>query len=315
MPEPRRLAEARQVLAALGMPKPQQNPNAIYTLLAFTGVGPRARWPSARNPRLTPHDVIAFADRKYGKTYAENTRETIRRHAIHQFVQGGILIRNPDDPTLATNSPLTHYALTDEALAVIRAFGSAAFPSMASRFRAQQGGGLAARYAKARDSAGLTVELPSGGSIHLSPGAHNALQVRVLEEFVPRFAAGTRLLYLGDTDLKTRHVETEELASIGFPITKHDKLPDIVLFDEAKSWLFLVEVVTSHGPVSPKRHMEVEAALAGCRAGRIYVSAFPSFREFKRHAAEIAWETEVWIAEFPEHLLHYNGDRFFGPRR
>ena len=98
------------------------------------------------------------------------------------------------------------------------------------------------------------------------------------------------------------------------PITKHDKLPDIVALDPAREWLFLIEAVTSHGPVSAKRHEELELALKQARVGRVYVSAFLDFREFKRHAGEIAWETEVWIAEAPTHLLHYNGDRFFGPR-
>jgi type II restriction enzyme len=173
---------------------------------------------------------------------------------------------------------------------------------------------LAARYGKARRSAGITVDLPSGQSIHLSPGAHNALQARVLEEFVPRFAAGARLLYLGDTDLKSKVLETDGLSRIGFPISKHDKLPDLVVLDEKRSWLFLIEVVTSHGPVSAKRYVELEELLTTCSSGRVYVSAFPTFREFKQHASEIAWETEVWVAEFPDHLLHYNGDRFLGPR-
>ncbi|MFS2517149.1 MULTISPECIES: BsuBI/PstI family type II restriction endonuclease [Parabacteroides] len=30
--------------------------------------------------------------------------------------------------------------------------------------------------------------------------------------------------------------------------------------------------------------------------------------------ADIAWETEVWIAENPGHMIHFNGDRFIGPR-
>jgi len=114
--------EAKALLKALGMPTKQQNDNAAYTLLAFAGIGRRTPWAEAGAPRLTPHDVIQFARDKYRKAYAENTRETIRRQAIHQLVQGGVLARNPDDPGLATNSPRTHYALTDEALTVIRAY-------------------------------------------------------------------------------------------------------------------------------------------------------------------------------------------------
>jgi type II restriction enzyme len=308
-----KLDQAKEILAALGMPKGQQNPNAIYTLLAFASVSPRTSWSRATTPRLTPHDVIRFAGTEYGKTYAENTRETIRRQAIHQFVQGGILVRNPDEPGLATNSPRTHYALTAEALEVIRAFGGYSFATAATRFRDARGGGLAERYAKPRRSANVPVTL-DGTMITLSPGAHNRLQGQIVERFVPQFAPGARIVYLGDTDHKSKHVDEVRLASIGLPVTKHDKLPDLVVYDEARGWLFLIEAVTSHGPVSPKRHVELEEVLAASSVARIYVSAFPSFREFKKFADEIAWETEVWIADAPNHLLHFNGDRFMGPR-
>ncbi len=29
--------------------------------------------------------------------------------------------------------------------------------------------------------------------------------------------------------------------------------------------------------------------------------------------AQIAWESEVWIAEEPMHMIHFNGERFLGP--
>jgi hypothetical protein len=310
----RRVEEAKHLLAALGMPARQQNDNAAYALLAFAGIGPKTPWSLATASRRTPHDVIELAWAQYRKRYAENTRETIRRQAIHQFVQGGILARNPDDASLATNSPRTHYALTDEALSAIRAYGSPLFASEAAAFLEKVGGGLVARYGARRIAAGVEVALPFGKVLLLSPGDHNRLQARVVDEFAPRFAPGAVVLYLGDTAHKSLHVDEAHLAELGVPMTKHDKLPDVVLYDDARRWLFLVEAVTSHGPVSPKRHAELEDALRGCNAGRIYVSAFLTFREFKRHASEIAWETEVWIADAPGHLLHYNGDRFFGPR-
>jgi type II restriction enzyme len=208
-----------------------------------------------------------------------------------------------------------HYALTSEALEAIRAFGTRGFESSVQRFLTAQKGGLMARYGRARKNAAVAVSLPGGASLRLSPGAHNMLQADVIQTFRPRFAPESVVLYLGDTDHKTKVVDESRLAALGVPVTKHDKLPDIVLFDEHRGWLFLIEAVTSHGPVSSKRHVELETVLANAEPGRVYVSAFPSFREFKKYAEEIAWETEVWVAEFPEHLLHYNGDRFFGPRR
>lgn len=78
--------------------------------------------------------------------------------------------------------------------------------------------------------------------------------------------------------------------------------------------LFLIEAVTSHGPVSPKRLLELEAFLKDCKVGKVYVTAFPDMAEFKKHSGNIAWETEVWLMEVPDHMIHFNGDRFMGPR-
>lgn len=306
--------DAIEILVALGMPRRQQNDNAIYTLLAFANVGPNTSWARAQALRLNPHGVIEFAARWYAKRYAENTRETIRRQAIHQFVQGAVLLRNPDDPGLSTNSPRTHYALSPDALKVVRAYGTSRFERLATRFREAVGGGLASVYAKPRQMSAVLVKLTTGQELRLSPGSHNVLQRDVVEQFLPRFAPESMVLYLGDTDHKTLHVDEHGLRSIGVPLKKHDKLPDVVAFDPKRNWLFLVEAVTSHGPVSAKRQLELAAVLKRCKAGLVYVSAFANFREFKRHADHIAWETEVWIADMPDHLLHYNGDRFLGPR-
>ncbi len=229
-------------------------------------------------------------------------------------MQAAILLRNPDEPSLATNSPRTHYALSDEALTVIRRFGKRDFSASVAEFLRATDGGLAERHAKRRTLARIPVTLPDGAAIELSPGDHNKLQALVVAEFLPRFAAGAQLLYLGDTDSKHLVFEKSALRALGIPITKHGKLPDIVAYDVQRQWLFLIEAVTAHGPVSAKRQLELERAFTDVTVGRVYVSAFLEFREFKRHADSIAWETEVWIAEAPSHLLHYNGDRFFGPR-
>ncbi|MBU1472992.1 hypothetical protein KKB64_04375 [Patescibacteria group bacterium] len=139
-------------------------------------------------------------------------------------------------------------------------------------------------------------------------------QAAVVHEFAPRFAPGSKVLYLGDTAKKNLYVDDKTLADLGIPITEHDKLPDIVLFDSKKKWLFLIEVVTSHGPMSPKRVIELGVMLKNCKVGKVFVTAFPNFTEFRKHTPEIAWETEVWLADIPDHMIHYNGDKFFGPR-
>ena len=106
------------------------------------------------------------------------------------------------------------------------------------------------------------------------------------------------------------HLDAELLSSLGIPITQHDKLPDVVLYDEEKNFLFLIEAVTSHGPLSPKRQVELEKALKDCKARRVYISAFPDFSEFKKHIDNIAWETEVWVESNRDHMIHFNGPKF-----
>jgi type II restriction enzyme len=307
-----KVKEAQKILAAMGLPKAQQGEVAAYTLLALADLGKTTAWNQAKRRSLKIHDMLIFIKEKHGKTYAENSRETVRRQVLHQLEQARVVDRNPDEPSLATNSPRTHYAFSEDALKTVRAFGTLLFDAEVAKFTKSHGA-LLAIYRAARQGRLIPVLLPSGEELKLSPGEHNALQAAIVMEFAPRFAPGSLLLYLGDTAQKHLHVDQAVLDVLRIPVTKHDKLPDVVLHLPTKNWLFLIEAVTSHGPVSPKRKRELEAVLENCPIPRVYVSAFPDVREFKRHAENIAWETEVWIAEMPDHLIHFNGDKFLGP--
>lgn len=250
---------------------------------------------------------------KAGSPYAPNTRETFRRQVLHQFVQAGVANYNPDDPTLPVNSPRAHYAITEEALEVAQSYGTQKWDSRVSQFAVEYEI-LRDKYAKDRDIHRIPLII-EGDEYYLSPGAHNEVQAAVVEEFAPRFAPGGKLLYIGDTEDKDLYVNTAGLEALNLPITEHSKLPDIVISDEKREWLFLIEVVTSHGPVSAKRVLELEEFTKDCPYGIVYVTAFPNAREFKKHVDDIAWETEVWLSDKPDHMIHYNGDRFIGPRK
>jgi adenine-specific DNA-methyltransferase len=255
---------------------------------------------------------MAWMRDKYRKDYAANSRETIRRQTVHQFEQARLIDRNPDDPTRPTNSGDTRYQLTEDAAEVLRAFGGRDFSKKCERFLKRHGS-LTQAYERARKFHNVPVTLSDGSKVELSPGLHNELQRLVVEEFAPRFAPGSAVLYLGDTAQKRLVVATDVLKKLNIPEMNHDKLPDVVLHDVQRNWLLLIEAVTTHGPVSPKRHAELEATLKDCSAGRVYVTAFMDFSDFKRYASEIVWESEVWIAEVPDHMIHFNGDRFVGP--
>lgn len=307
-----RTEQALDILASLGLPRRQQNERSALTLLALGHIGPRTPWKDTSQPMLRIWDIMAFMRERYGKDYAANSRETIRRQTIHQFEQARIVSRNPDDPTRPTNSGKTVYQLTDEVVPLLKAYGKPAFVKELERF-VSRFGSLQDAYRRSREGLRIPLALPSGSTVYLSPGEHNALQVAIVEQLGPRFAPGATVLYVGDTALKHAVYETEELKRLGVPITAHDKLPDVVFYWSRKNWLYLVEAVTSHGPVSPKRHRELEKMLQHCAADRVYVTAFRTIQDFRKYAADIAWETEVWLEDNPDHMIHFNGPKFLGP--
>ena len=306
--------EAQKILRALGMPAAQTNQMAGMTLLALCGLTPGSPWSDAtRSAHTITKGLMNHLKEHFGTEYAANTRETFRRQVLHQFVQGRIADYNPFEPDLPTNSPRAHYAIAEAAVEVVQLYGTGDWESAVAGFRENQGA-LVERYERERQYNMVPVRLPEGQELQLSPGKHNEVQKAVVEEFAPRFVPGAHLLYLGDTANKHLFVDSDRLTRLGIPINEHDKLPDVLLYDEVRGWLVMVEAVTSHGPVTPKRIVEIEEMMAASSAVSVYVTAFPDFAEYRKHMTDIAWETEVWLADTPDHMIHYNGDRFLGPR-
>lgn len=317
-----KIEEAKKILEAMGLPKRQQNERSALTLLALCNLKAKDNWSNAKAVSMSVvgnkenakyAGIMRFIAEHYNKPYAENSRETFRRQTLHQFVQAGIVDHNPDNPELPTNSKDNHYQITQEALKVIKSFNTKNWNNEIKYFK-ENVGLLREKYYKKRELRKIPVKLKDGTELIFSPGKHNEVQIAVIQEFAARFAPGCDLLYVGDTARKDLYMDKKGLEKMGIPISDHSKLPDVVLYDKKKKWLFLIEAVTSHGPVSPKRIVELELMLKNCNAGKIYVTAFPDFKEFKRHTSDIAWETEVWIVSFPDHMIHFNGDKFMGPR-
>jgi len=304
--------DALEIIKSLGLPRKQQNERSCLTLLALARLSEKDPWLKTQRPLLRIWDIMGWMKDKYGKAYAANSRETIRRQTIHQFEQARLIDRNPDDPTRPTNSGDTVYQLTEDAALVLKSFGKPNFSASCKKFIGQHGS-LSAAYNRARNLVKVPVTLPDGSKVELSPGLHNELQRSIIEDFAPRFAHGSVVAYFGDTADKRLFIATDLLNKLHIPEMSHDKLPDVVFYDDARNWLFLIEAVTSHGPVSPKRHAELEAMLHECLASRVYVTAFMDFTAFKKYAADIVWESEVWIAEYPDHMIHFNGAKFLGP--
>lgn len=310
-----KIEQAQQVLEAMGLPEAQRNEMSALTLLALCGLKKSTPWSEATAEKCgVSNEIMAFVNENYKKKtpYAPNTRKTFRRNVLHQFVQAAVARYNPDEPDLPVNSPKAHYRLSLEALEVVKAYETSEWKEKVEEFIAQAGK-LKEKYEKEREMLRTPLVI-NGQEFFLSPGEHNEVQAKVVNEFAARFVPGGKLLYIGDTEDKNLYVDRERLVALNLPITEHSKLPDIIIADDEKEWLFLIEVVTSHGPISPKRMVELEDFTENCKYGKVYVTAFPDAKEFRRHVADIAWETEVWLADVPDHMIHFNGDRFIGPR-
>jgi hypothetical protein len=308
------VASATAILRAIGMPSAQQNDRSALTLLALGDLTPSRAWGQVDTPLMGVTPIMDWAAKHYGSTYAPNSRETFRRQTLHQFVDAGLAIYNPDKPDRAVNSPWAVYQLSPEAVTLLRSFNTADWQDAVTAYLLVKPS-LAARYAAARNLQQVPVELGDGRTIVLSPGRHSELIRDIIKTFAANFTPGARLIYVGDTGAKVAFFDDQLLRDLGVVVDKHGKMPDVVLFDEARDWLILVESVTSHGPVDGKRHDELKKLFASAQPGLVFVTAFPDRTVMARYLNDIAWETEVWIAAAPTHLVHLNGSRFLGPYR
>lgn len=304
----KRLDQAKQLLKELQVPTQQQSDMCAYVLLALANLKKRTPWAEATNEWVRIHDVIQFIKEAYGVSYAENSRETLRKQAMHNFRNAAFI----EDNGVATNSPNYRYRLTDEMLVLIRSYQFSDWKQQRDVFLAAHES-LISQYASKRALRKMPVKI-NNELLSLSPGSHNALQKAILEEFAPRFAPHSECLYVGDTTEKELVKNVQKLKQLGFVISVHDTMPDVVLYSDDRNWLFFIEAVTSVGPMSPKRILEIERMTQKVTAGKIYITAFPDKKTYKQFVADLAWETEVWIADTPDHMIHLNGDKFLGPR-
>ncbi len=259
---------------------------------------------------ITP--IMEWVRKHYGFIYKPNTRETFRRYSMHQFLEAGIVLSNPDQPERPVNSPKYVYQIESSFLLLIRCFNTHRWnKALANCLSLNQT--LAQRYAKERNTQLIPIQTSTQAKIKLSPGKHNELITEIIEQFAPRFVPAAQIVYVGDTKSKWGHFDKQFIERLGVIIDSHGKMPDIIMFCDERKWLVLIEAVTSHGPVNSKRHSELTRLFEKSQVGLVYVTAFPDRTTMARYLKEIAWETEVWIADAPSHLIHFNGERFLGP--
>lgn len=256
--------------------------------------------------------IIDYINANFGEDISSGSYDDIRRKDLKFMTVAGIIERSANNPGAATNSPTRGYALNPEFAEAVRAYGTAEWQETVANLTAKTGT-LHARLAAKREIATIPVTIPGGKTLNFGPGEHNQLQKAVVEKFLPNFGFGAEVLYVGDSSDKFKHLEEDKLKKLSFFKIAHDELPDVIAYSKKKNWLFLIEAVHSSGPVSAMRLAELKRLTQKCTADIVYVTAFLDRATFRKYVAEIAWETEVWIADNPEHLIHFNGDKFLGP--
>jgi hypothetical protein len=307
-----RIKEALDILGLLGLPRAQRNERSALTLLALLNLVPTQKWAKAQAQMIGITPVMTFADKQYGKHYAPNTRETFRRQTMHQFVAAGLAMYNPDKPDRPVNSPKAVYQIEPNTLALLCQYGTPQFNSALKAYLKIRPT-LSRQYARERNMEMIPVTFNGDYKVRLSPGKHSQLIMQIISEFAPRFTPDAQVIYVGDTGKKWGYFDTITLKTLGVEVDGHEKMPDVVLHYKKKNWLILVEAVTSHGPVDAKRHNELAKLFSTAKPGLVYVTAFPDRSTMSKYLTEIGWETEVWVAEAPTHMIHFNGDRFLGP--
>lgn len=304
--------QARAILRNLGFDAERTNERSALVLLALSGIKPGDVWGTANNPEMRTVEIMERIKNDFSRAYKPNTRETIRRQTLHQFVDSGLVLLNPDSSTRAINSPKTCYKLSESALGLLKAFGTKTYEQVLEKYLATNPG-LVETYNAQRLMNRIPVRLPSGNSTAISPGGQNTLIKSMVEEFCSRFTPGGQVLYLGDADSKWAIFENDTFKQLGVGLDSHGKMPDLVVYLPDKNWLFLLEAASSHGPVDAKRHRELAELFSDSSAGLVFVSCFPTRTEMRKYLPSIAWESEVWCADNPTHLIHFNGERFLGP--
>jgi hypothetical protein len=231
---------------------------------------------------------------------------------MHQFVQAGFALHNPDDSKRPVNSPDTVYQIAPDALELVKSFGKPNWNGKLKKYLSIKTA-LSKKYEAERNLQKIPVKIGKGMTIRISPGEHSLLIKNIIEEFAPGFVPGADLIYVGDTSKKWGNYSKNALSKWGVIVDAHGKMPDVILYYPEKNWLLLIEAATTHGPVDAKRHEELKKMFSGCKIGLVFVTAFPTKSIMTHYLPVIAWETEVWVAESPSHLIHFNGTRFLGP--
>jgi len=312
------IEEAIDILSAVDIPILEQTERRKERIaMAFLAVaGVAVDWKKAQGLEekriLKTRDIISFINEHFEENISSGSYDDIRRKDLKLLVLAGIIVNSADNPNAATNNPTRGYSLEPHFKYLITTYKTNDWEKNWQKYVANQIS-LKALLARNRKIEKVPVILPNGQLLEFSAGQHNILQKQIIEEFLPKFGQGCQLLYVGDTSNKMLFMEETVLRKLDFFLNPHNELPDVIAYNVSKKWLYLIEAVHSSGAINEIRLLELKELTKNCPVEIIYVTAFLNKNVFKKWILEIAWETEVWIADNPNHLIHFDGQKFLGP--
>ena len=306
--------EALDILESVGIPVSTKTERGLERMaVCFLAVAAVTKdWAKVSDKsHLKTREIITIVNKNFEEKMSTSTYDDIRRKDLKMLVIADLVLNSVDNLSAATNDPTRGYALHPDFKNLIIHYGTAAWSKKLKAFNKNKPS-LAELLARKRNMEQIPVILPGGKPLQLSLGEHNVLQKEIIEQFLPRFGSDCKVLYIGDTSNKMLHIDEAALKELQFFKLSHDELPDIIAISKKYNWLYLIEAVHSSGPMSEIRVHELKKLLKDCNAELIFVTAFLTRADFRKWTMDIAWETEVWIADNPDHLIHFNGHKFLG---
>jgi type II restriction enzyme len=309
--------EALDILQSVGIPSHNKTERALERMaMSFLAVADVTDdWKKAKRSddhiHLKTRDIIQIINQKFEETISPGSYDDIRRKDLKLLVLANLVVNSGVNKGASTNDPTRGYGLHPDFANLVATYKTKKWATALEAYKKNRPL-LSEVLARKRNLDRIPVNLPNGKPLKLSLGEHNALQKAIIEEFLPRFGSDCEVLYVGDTSNKILHIETDLLKRLGFFELSHDELPDIIAYSRNHNWLYLIEAVHSAGPMSETRVLELNNLLSDCTAELIFVTCFLTRADFRKWTMDIAWETEVWIADNPDHLIHFNGHKFLG---
>lgn len=313
------IRESLHIVQMLGIPTEdltdERKEKIAMALLAVGDVKTSKEWAKIKDANkpyaVTTKQMIDFYNQHLEDSTSKGSYDYVLRHGLKRLLISGIVVQSKPDSNLSDST--RGYKISVEYSKIIRTYHQKDWAQQVSIFNRSHKT-YAERLAQTRDIPKITVRTADGQEFQLKDGEHNLIQQQIIQEFLPRFGYGSKILYCGDSDNKYGVInETDVMAKLGISDISQGKLPDVVAYSESKDWIFLVEAYHSSNPITAERKYELEQMMGTAASKCVFVTAFNNHDAYHTCPEDIAWETEIWIATEPTHMIHRNGHRFMGP--